>query len=536
MFKIREAALPMNTSHDNLRGQLSKALKKAHGLDEESWSPNGPYINDVFPSHVVYNYKGQLLKRKYKLKGEGEGQSVKVDDEAKPCHVAYMDSTFGPTQESVSCFLDSDEVTEKYISQATRNKMDSSDFAGKGTSFPIKTQKDVDDALHDIPRAGSDNYDAATLHANIARIAKRKGLKMPEDKESTVVTTDFKPTKTMLSDRAVQLEDGLTMVAESVGFEMAVREGKKADLPSTIPVKLIGPGWGSMAHYGEAMLRRDGPKVYKKQSMMFWNHDTDSQEAERPEGDLSRLAGILTEDAHYEDDGVKGPGLYSKAKIFSDYAQQVAEKGPHIGLSINAAIKHHEGTIEGRTGRIADEMVHGYSVDFVTKAGAKGAPIVPVTESQRAQIQNEGEPMTEAEKTALEARLKALESETQALRSENNRLKEGEFRGEAVRVVTTLLREAGIPFQHAIVNKLCENPTVKEGKLDQSFVDGIIEILVEGHGGRVTGNGANIRESLKRKPEDIAKDEAAEEADYKESMRKLGVTTDAGLAIATKGR
>ena len=122
------------------------------------------------------------------------------------------------------------------------------------------------------------------------------------------------------------------------------------------------------------------------------------------------------------------------------------------------------------------------------------------------------------------------------MRSENNRLKEGEFRGEAVRVVTTLLREAGIPFQHAVVNKLCENPTVKEGKLDQSFVDGIIEILVEGHGGRVTGNGANIRESLKRKPEDIAKDEAAEEADYKESMRKLGVTTDAGLAIATKGR
>lgn len=65
-----------------------------------------------------------------------------------------------------------------------RDKLPDSDFAGKNRSFPIVTEADVSDALHSIGRAGSDNYDAATLKRNILRIARRKGFKVPESDEA----------------------------------------------------------------------------------------------------------------------------------------------------------------------------------------------------------------------------------------------------------------------------------------------------------------------------------------------------------------
>lgn len=61
-----------------------------------------------------------------------------------------------------------------------RDKLPDSDFAGKHRSFPIVTQADVSDALQSVGRAGADNYSADTLRSNIASIARRKGLKVPE--------------------------------------------------------------------------------------------------------------------------------------------------------------------------------------------------------------------------------------------------------------------------------------------------------------------------------------------------------------------
>src|SRR6266568_5715397 len=69
---------------------------------------------------------------------------------------------------------DEDEMAERYISDKAREDMPDSDFAGKGTSFPIKTQEDVNAAMHSIGRAGADNYSHDKIRANIIRIAKRK--------------------------------------------------------------------------------------------------------------------------------------------------------------------------------------------------------------------------------------------------------------------------------------------------------------------------------------------------------------------------
>jgi len=138
------------------------------------------------------------------------------------------------------------------------------------------------------------------------------------------------------------------------------------------PVKLIAPGKGSSAYYPAEVLERDGPKVFKAGMHMYWNHPTAAEEAARPEGDLSRLAGVTTTNAYWDGNGPKGPGLYARAKVFSDHAQQVEEKGSYIGLSIRAGGNVEAGgkTKEGRP--ILKELTYAESTDFVTKAGAGG--------------------------------------------------------------------------------------------------------------------------------------------------------------------
>lgn len=62
------------------------------------------------------------------------------------------------------------------MSQATRDKVPDSDFAGPHDSFPIRNQGDVDNAARLIGHA--DN--PAAVKAAIIRIAKRKGLSLPD--------------------------------------------------------------------------------------------------------------------------------------------------------------------------------------------------------------------------------------------------------------------------------------------------------------------------------------------------------------------
>ena len=61
-------------------------------------------------------------------------------------------------------------------SQAEREKMDASDFAGPHQSFPIRDQEDVDNAARLIGHAD----DPEAVKRNIIKIAKRKGLSLPK--------------------------------------------------------------------------------------------------------------------------------------------------------------------------------------------------------------------------------------------------------------------------------------------------------------------------------------------------------------------
>lgn len=504
--RITEAALPHTESNDSLRGHLRSALNAKYGTDNSRWDNPQPYIQDVFPSHVVYQHEGQTRKRPYKAEFSGKGQDPKVTlGEAKQVHVAYVDSTEA-AKESIRILTDIPTgLKERNIPDAERQAAPEEDFAGKGRSFPILAAEDVKAALESIGRAGYDNYGSAELKKRILAIAKRKGFATPkaDSKESVIITSD----------------DGVVMVREGVSvMEVHVKEGHA--LPKPIPVKLIGPGWGSMAYYSKEVLQRDGPGVFKKGTHMMWNHATDSQESERPEGDLNSLAAVLTKDAEWQDAGPKGPGLYSEAKVFSDFAEQISEKGAHIGVSINAGIHCSEGEMEGRSGRIAEKFVHAFSTDFVTKAGAGGAPIVPVLESARG-----ASPQSEKEVTMEVKEAEALRTENEGLKVKLAAIELKENQTVAVATIGTVLKEAGIEYSEPILRLVCAEPKMKEGKVDPDWAKGILAHFTEG---KVTGqvkNGDGGAAPVESKPEDS----------LKESLKELGVPA-AGLEFAVAGR
>lgn len=403
-MRILEASLAHNTSHDALRGHLYTAIRKAHGIEEGSYSYNGPSYPEVFPGHVVYSHGGKTLKRTYTAEHGDAGTAPKISlGEPKAVHSAYVDSK--ESAEVVSYLVEDLELSRESV-KFTQGE--------------------------------------------------------PEIVSEGVVVT-------------------LTREAS----------GRISPLPKPIPIKIIGPGWGSMAYYSEKMIKETGPQVFIRGTHMMWNHMGAFEESDRPEGDLSNLAAVLTKDAVWKDEGPKGPGLYSEAKVFSDYAQQVADKGPHIGVSINAAIKAHEGEAEGRKGRIADAFVKAFSTDFVTKAGAGGAPIVPVIESDRAPIKEKETKamLTEAEITALQTENTALKESLKTVTARVTAMETQQNQLVAIATVGAVLREAEIEFNPKLLKRACSAPVMKEGKLDDDWVKTIVSDFSDGYEGRVSGMG-----------------------------------------------
>ncbi len=332
---------------------------------------------------------------------------------------------------------------------------------------------------------------------------------------------------------------GAEVVHESVSFGDFVL--KEAEI-TNIPVKIIGPGWGSMAFYSESMLKSSGPAAFVKGTHMYWNHPTATEEADRPPGmrDLNDLAAILTTDAKFDKNGPKGAGLYAEAKVFSDYAKQLEEKGPHIGVSINAGIRAHAGEAEGKSGLIADEFVHAFSADFVTKPGAGGAPVL---ESQRDTDppKEESNTMNAEETRIAEESNKANETlvtENASLKSESAGLKKqladiatSGFVTQAITEVSETLRKAEIAYSPKLIARACAHPVIKEGKLDADWVKGIVEDFSSETSGHIEGMGPDpVLESGAGEPGEKAVDER-----LRKSLAALG-TPEPGLNAAVAGR
>jgi len=159
-----------------------------------------------------------------------------------------------------------------------------------------------------------------------------------------------------------------------------VESAVKAD--GTVLLKLISPGWGSSGYYPADVLKRDGPKVFKKGMHNLIDHPTALEEQQRPEGSIHNLGSVLTEDAKWLDHPTFGSGLYAAAKVTSDFAPKLNVIAPYIGMSIRAGGIAKPGEAEGKRGHIVESITSAKSVDYVTMPGRGGA-IVDLMESLR---------------------------------------------------------------------------------------------------------------------------------------------------------
>lgn len=269
----------------------------------------------------------------------------------------------------------------------------------------------------------------------------------------------------------------------------------------TVPIKIIQPGWGVSGYYPAEVLKRDGPKIFAKDTKMYWNHQTLQEEAERPEGDLNELAGVLASDARWLDQGPKGAGLYADAKVFEVYQQPVDDLAAHIGVSIRALGKASQGTAEGRSGPIISELTASKSIDFVTEPGA-GGEIITLFEAARGKDERgkmkdekrnsgmipgltaagavlgagatsvaiaESEMEDEMELKELQEKVATLQTGNDTLAAENARLQEALILREARDVVGVVLAKSCLPevTRTRLAESLAKAAPVKDGKLDK---------------------------------------------------------------------
>ena len=286
----------------------------------------------------------------------------------------------------------------------------------------------------------------------------------------------------------------------------------------TAAIRVIAPGNGSSGHYPVEVLQRDGPKVFTKGLHVYWDHPTATEESDRPERSLRDLAGTLTGDAYYQEEGRTGPGLYADVKFFSPYREAVEELAPHIGMSIRAAGKAKMGEIDGKRMPIIEQIMAAQSVDVVTQAGA-GGQILELFESARSRAVHQAptshggdgnkEELREAQRardeaqaeaTQLKEALAAKDTQLNEAQAELNRLREGEILRESKALVAeTLPAELPEITRKRLTEALGTNPVVVDGALDRDATKAAIEEAVKAEiaylaevtgSGRVHGMGA----------------------------------------------
>lgn len=526
--KLQEAA---DIMHSDVRSRLSDAIQDAH-RNTGTYASYIDHNGDGESGDVVYSANGDIRKAPYEIQTQGGKAVANVDTSNStnvvPCtsyqEEADDDDNYASMMEAkLYTKGDSKPFCERFISKDERTNASDDSFAGKGKSFPILKPGDVMAAVRSMGRAGSDNYGAAALKANIIRIAKAKGF-------TSELPKAWRGDDSKASEAAKLNNNGAVKLFESAATLETI---KLTEAKADYEIKLIAPGKGSSAYYPESVLRRDGPNVFKAGTHVYLNHPTAMEEAARPEGDVKNLAGVLSSNAVYHESHAKGPGLYARMKVFQDHAQTVEEKAPHVGMSIRAS-----GIAESGTKRdgvpVLKQLTSAESVDVVTRAGAGG---MILTEGARPANQQEVE-MTEAEVKRL------VES---AVATATSPLRERAVKGDAIVVANRVLAPLALneaAKQMIVENVLRGSVPLKEGELDETKFTELVTAEAKRVGAviaqvlpfHVRGMGAaepvvvdpKVREAQVQREKD-------EEADAISIFESLGMPKDAA-ALAAKGR
>jgi hypothetical protein len=500
-------------THGDIKSRIKDALPDGCDLED--------IMGDDQSGDVVYcDDDGAMWKAPYEISQSNGKSTASVDDDnavrvSKSTsydehaddddHYASMDEAFKRDK------LYSDlPLYERFISKDERANAAEGSFAGKGKSFPILKPQDVMAAVHAMGRAGSSNYGMAALKANIIRIAKRKGWGkyLPKawqsggDSSSEADTTVPRGTLT-LREAAATLEPIL------------LREAR-----ADYEIKLIAPGKGSSAFYPAEVLKRDGPKVFKAGTHVYLNHPTAAEEAARPEGDVSNLAGVLTTAASYHEAHAKGPGLYARMKVFADHGQMVEEKAPHVGMSIRAMGEREADKVRDGV-PVLKELTSAESVDVVTRAGAGGMILTEAAKPAAGEV----------ELTLQEAQKMVTDAVAAATAPVQKRLMEADARDEVARVLRgSALHEE---TRDRILESALLNIPTKDGALDtEKFRESVVKIAQReaeyatrlSGGGRVVGLGPSaslpLSEADRKAEKERLKEAKAERKETKDELRE----------------
>lgn len=135
-------------------------------------------------------------------------------------------------------------------------------------------------------------------------------------------------------------------------------------------IRIIAPGRGSSGMYTAPNLAESAP-LFAPGTHMYFDHPTFTEDWERPERSVRDLAGVFESGAQIMTDG----SLEADVKVYPSANQVIKERWADIGVSINGWSE----TEIGPDG-VVPVLAGIQSVDFVTKAGAKGA-VLEVLES-----------------------------------------------------------------------------------------------------------------------------------------------------------
>lgn len=138
-----------------------------------------------------------------------------------------------------------------------------------------------------------------------------------------------------------------------------------------IAITIITPGQGSSGYYPPETIAA-AAHLFPAGTHMYINHQTETEEWERPEGDLNQLAGALATPATINPET---GALEATAEIFESHRKFLTDRAHIIGVSINGVASiNPEGVVEA---------IHSIrSVDFVTRPG-RGGRIDQILEHQK---------------------------------------------------------------------------------------------------------------------------------------------------------
>lgn len=179
----------------------------------------------------------------------------------------------------------------------------------------------------------------------------------------------------------------------------AKKPGEKDDGAGRYRIRIIAPGRGSTGMYTAPNLAESAP-LFVPGTHMFFDHQTMTEDWERPERSVRDLAGVFESGAEIMPDG----SLEADIKVYPSVNGIIRERWADIGVSINGWSVEEIGP-DG----VVPPLAGIQSVDFVTRAGAKGAVLEVLESDGHWRVKNPPTPSNPTNRTQEEQAVKPEE-------------------------------------------------------------------------------------------------------------------------------